>query len=356
MRTPTPPKDESARRGPWALRVATIFGIPVRLHLTFLLFVGWLALSGGGSGMALVLGLFLCVLLHELGHALAARRFGIETRDIVLYPIGGVATLTGRLRATQELVVALAGPAVNVVIAAALFGLRRLGLGGEFAFDLAAANAIMAAFNMIPAFPMDGGRVLRAFLAQRRSDDAATRIAAGVGQAMAGGLFLIGLQAEYRFLTIIAVFVFLGAGAERRAERMRTLLAGHRLGEAMQTRFRTVSHGTRLGSLVGALREDEQTEFPVVAADEPVGIVSRQGLVEGLVAGEEDAYVASRMRRDPKVAGSDLPLEEAVEMFTPEDPSAILVVEEGHLVGMVTAQDVGAFLAREESRGDASVI
>ena len=340
--------DEPNKGGPWALRVATVAGIPVRLHLTFLLFVGWLALSGRGSGMALVLGLFLCVVLHEFGHALAARRYGIATRDIVLYPIGGVATLTGRLRATQELVVALAGPTVNVVLAAALYGLHRAGVGGDLTFALYQANAIMAAFNMIPAFPMDGGRVLRAFLAQRRSDDDATRIAAGVGQAVAAGLFAVGLWQGMGFLMLVAVFVYLGAGAERRAERVRALLAGHRLGEAMQTRFRTLSHGTRLGGLKDALRESRQTEFPVIVEEEPVGIVSRQDIVQGLVAGDEDAYVASRMRRDPKTAEPGALLEDAVEMFTRDDPSAILVVEEGHLVGMVTAQDVGEFLRRED--------
>ena len=328
-------------------------GIPVRVHATFLLFLGWIAYVAGLSGAALAAAVFFCVVLHEFGHALTARRYGVGTRDITLYPIGGVAMLEGRLRARQELWVALAGPAVNVGIAGLiLLGTtlagRRPFETGSFLGALLVSNLIMAAFNMIPAFPMDGGRVLRALLARRMPDERATRIAAGVGQLAAAGLFIYGLLAPWPILAFVSVFVFLGAGQERRSETMRSRLEGHRLSEAMRTDVRTLAHGASLASAVAVLREARQTEYPVVAADEVVGIVSRYAITQGFLMRGPDGYVAGDMRREPKTAPPDAPLVEAVTLFTPEDPSAVLVVEDGHLLGMVTPENVGEFLRRDD--------
>ena len=347
------PEARPIPRSPWKLGVATVAGIPVRVHATFLLFLGWIAYVAGLSGAALVAGLFLCVLLHEFGHALTARRYGVGTRDITLYPIGGLAMLDGRLRARQELWVALAGPAVNL----AIVGVILLGttLAGRQPFDtgtyfgaLAASNLLMAGFNMLPAFPMDGGRVLRALLARRMPDERATRIAAGVGQVAAVGLFLYGLLAPLPLLAFVAVFVFLGAGQERRSETMRSRLEGHRLSEAMRTDVRTLAHGASLGSAVETLREAGQKEYPVVAADEVVGIVSRDAIARGFMERGPNGFVAGDMRRGPKTAPPETPLVEAVALFTPEDPSAVLVMEDGHLLGMVTTENVGEFLTRED--------
>lgn len=321
----------------------------MRLHATFLLFLGWFALVGGSSGLALMVGLFACVLLHEFGHALTARRYGVGTRDITLYPIGGVAMLEGRLRARQELWVALAGPAVNLVLAGGLLLGLRLANGRTFpgegvVSDLAVSNLLMAGFNMIPAFPMDGGRVLRALLARWMPDLRATRIAAGVGQACAVGLFAAAFLLHLPLLAFVAVFVFMGAGQERRTEAARAAMSGHRLGEAMRTGFRTLSHGERLGDAVDLLRETPQRDFPVLVADEPVGIVSRDQIVRGLAEKGPDAYVAGQMRRDPKIVAPDASLESVAEMFSAEDPSSVLVMEDGHLIGLVSSDSVGEFL------------
>lgn len=222
-------------RGAWQLgRVA---GIVVQVHWTFALLIGWVVLihlQDGGSaadalrGVALTLAVFLCVVLHEFGHALTARRFGIGTRDITLLPIGGVARLD-RMPSDprQELLVAGAGPAVNVVLALALGAVLVLTgryasmidsarVGAGFLGQLLLINVVLVVFNLLPAFPMDGGRVLRALLALRWPYVQATRWAATVGQVIAVALGFAGVMLPSFILVLIALFVFSGARAEAR--------------------------------------------------------------------------------------------------------------------------------------------
>src|SRR5689334_11224411 len=229
----------------WSIPIGTVRGTVVRLHVTFLLFLLWIGsahYSRGGTaaaveGVLFMALLFLCVLLHEFGHIFAARRYGVQTPEVVLLPIGGVARLE-RIpeEPSQELVVALAGPAVNIVIAAVLllFGGFAPGDGTELANPgvsllgrLAEANLFLALFNLIPAFPMDGGRVLRAFLAARLGYARGTRIAAGIGQALAFALGLLGLVNGAPLLLFVALFVYLAASSS----------------EARATQMRQVSHG-----------------------------------------------------------------------------------------------------------------
>ncbi|RYG21005.1 site-2 protease family protein, partial [bacterium] len=333
-------------------------GIPVRLHITFLLFLAWLGSQGGLHGVALVVALFVCVIMHEFGHALTARRYGIDTRDITLYPIGGVAMLTGRLRPRHELWVALAGPAVNVVLALVIAGamlltktpIDRESLQSSFLGNLLFANVIMAVFNLIPAFPMDGGRVLRALLARGMPEARATQIAAGVGQTLAIVLFFVGLKESNVVMTLIAFFVFLGAGQESQAEATRSFLAGHRVVDAMQTRFRTIGHGASLEMAAQMLLDGSQRDFPVVSGEEVMGIITREDIGQGLAEEGPEAYVAGYMRRDLKRAVSEAPLEEAVEMLTRDDPTPVLVFDGSRLLGMVTTENVGEFLMLEHAR------
>jgi len=212
----------------WSIRLGRLFGVPVYLHLTFLLLLGLVGLLGffrGGpaaaiGGVVMIVSVFACVLLHEFGHILAARRYGIPTQDVILLPIGGVARLARMPdEPKQELVVALAGPAVNVAIAALLFPLIALG-GGAFLAQLFAINVMLFLFNMLPAFPMDGGRVLRALLARQMSYVRATDLAATIGKGMAvllgaAGLFGVpGVFGTNPMLLVIAWFVWSGAGRE----------------------------------------------------------------------------------------------------------------------------------------------
>lgn len=211
----------------WSWKLGRFAGIDAYVHASFLLLVGWAAwaaYAGAGTGLAallgvvFLLGVFGSVLLHEFGHALTARHFGIRTRRIDLLPIGGVAQLEDEPKSAQEeLAIALAGPAVNFIIAGSLFtvtgalGLPTFGLLGS----LMIANLSLGLFNLLPAFPMDGGRALRAVLATRMSPHEATRIAVNVGQIAAIAMGIIGLFTNW-MLMLVAVFVYLAAGAEGR--------------------------------------------------------------------------------------------------------------------------------------------
>jgi Zn-dependent protease len=228
----------------WSFPIGSIKGTVIRIHLTFVLFLLWIGgahYAQGGSqaameGVLFMVLLFACVLLHEFGHVFAARRYGVQTPDITLLPIGGVARLE-RIpeKPSQELVVALAGPAVNVVIAALLF----LALGGmpsmasmevdnpgvSLLARLASVNVFLVLFNLIPAFPMDGGRALRALLATRMGYSRATQIAASIGQAVAFALGLLGLFGN-PLLIFIALFVYLAASSEAHAVQLREVSRG----------------------------------------------------------------------------------------------------------------------------------
>src|SRR5829696_5996180 len=236
----------------WSFPVAVIAGTVVRIHITFLLFLIWIAGTQwqlGGQAAALdsvlfIVLLFACVLAHEFGHIIAARRYGIRTPDVTLWPIGGVASLE-RIpdKPREELVVALAGPAVNVVIAAVLVVVLGSGFDGAVMTEmenpragmlarLAAANIFLVVFNLIPAFPMDGGRVLRALLAMRRSHADATRIAARIGQGAAFVFALLGLFVN-PMLIVIGLFVYLAATAESQHVAFRDGTQGLSVRDAM---------------------------------------------------------------------------------------------------------------------------
>jgi Zn-dependent protease len=232
-------------RGAW--QIGRVAGIVVQMHWTFLLLIGWVVLmhtrAGGGvgdalRGVALTLAVFVCVVLHEFGHALTARRFGIGTRDITLLPIGGLARLARMPDdPRQELAVAAAGPAVNVVLAAGIAGVLVVTgryapvtevtlVGSRFLDQLLMINVVLVVFNLLPAFPMDGGRVLRALLALRLPYLQATRWAAYTGQTIAVALGFTGVTLRSPFLVVIALFVFSGARAEARIVEMRARLTG----------------------------------------------------------------------------------------------------------------------------------
>ncbi|MBI1757349.1 MAG: site-2 protease family protein [Fimbriimonas ginsengisoli] len=350
----------------WALRVATVAGIPIRLHFTFILFLVWIVAAGRDSGalgsVLLVPAIFLCVLLHELGHALVARHFGITIRDITLYPLGGIATLQGRRpRAREEFWIALAGPAVNVVIAGLIAGSLVLlhgppklsyGAFGQQGLweDLLVANLILPTFNMIPAFPMDGGRVLRAVLAMSLPIDQATRIAAGVGQVLAMGMGLAGLLTGNVILLLIALFVFIGAGQEVSATGALSLIEGRTVSEAMLTHFERLESGQTLQRASEKLLEGSQQDFPVMIGEEVLGVLTRSSLIQGLAQEGPTAYVSGHMLREFRRATPADPLEDTLEHLASADGSPILVMEGDSLVGMLTRDNLSEFLMLEAIR------
>ncbi|RYG48885.1 site-2 protease family protein [bacterium] len=356
---------KQATGSPWSFRIATIEGIPIRLHITFLLFLTYIAFVGQNRGGLIwplfVIAVFACVLLHELGHALAAKKYDVHTRDITLYPIGGIAMLEGRPTAKQELVIAIAGPLVNVVIAVALgvglyFSKGTISISSElkeatFLPTLFMANVTLALFNLIPAFPMDGGRVLRSILALNMPEVKATQIAAFVGQSLAIVLFVYALFSGQVVLALVAFFVFLGAGQELAGSVTRSLLEGHKASDAMQSRFRTIESGATMEMAAEMLLAGSQYHFPVTVGDEIVGTLSRTGIAQGLSQGGPSAYVAGYMQRGIKTTDPDVPLERIAEAVTDkEDPSPVLVMEEGRLIGIITQDNLSEFIMLENAR------
>ncbi|MBN2489897.1 MAG: site-2 protease family protein [Planctomycetes bacterium] len=359
----------------WSWKIAEVAGIGVFMHWTFLLLIAWILVShiaqGSSAGVALegvafVLAIFACVILHEFGHALTARRYGIRTRDIVLLPIGGVARLE-RIpeNPVQELWVALAGPAVNVVIAAVLFGLLQIlrGLaapealwlvGGDFLSKLLYVNVVLVVFNLLPAFPMDGGRVLRALLAMRLDYGRATQIAATVGQAMAVAFGILGLFTNW-FLLFIALFVFLGAQQEAHLAGMRGIARGVPVREAMITHFRALDAAEPLSVAVAELIAGEQQDFPVTGeGGRIVGVLTRADLLRALAEGRQDQPVASAMRA-PCGHVRDTDMLDAVFLRMQTDScSTMPVLDRGErLVGLITLENLGEWMMIHNALGKA---
>lgn len=349
---------------PWSWKLARIAGIDVYVHATFFMVIAWIALvhwneshslSAVVEGVGFILTLFACVVLHEYGHALTAARYGIRTRDITLLPIGGVARLERFPDVPiQELWVALAGPAVNVVIAVLLFGwlqasgawqsVEQVGLTtGAFAERVMIANVFLAAFNLLPAFPMDGGRALRAFLATRMDYTQATQRAATIGQGMAIVFGFVGLMSN-PMLIFIALFVWIGAGQEASATQLKYALDGVPVRRAMLTQFRTLQPTSTLGDAADLLLTGSQQDFPVAANGRIEGMLTRSDLVKALAHSGRTALVADHMKRDCPAAEPSEMLEAVLGRLKGRDCHTIPVVEHDVLVGLVTMDNVGEFL------------
>ena len=286
----------------WSWRIGRIAGIDVYVHPTFLLLLAWVAWSHYAEhgnwgeavyGVIFIIALFTIVVMHEFGHALTARHFGIKTRDITLLPIGGVARLERIPEVpSQELAVAVAGPAVNVVLAALIYaGLAVTGGlgslddvlkgGGGFWQQLFWVNVSLVVFNMVPAFPMDGGRVFRALLAMRLDYVQATQIAASVGQAIAIVFGLLGLSYN-PFLIFIALFVWLAGTQEAGFVQIRSALGNIPVMRAMVTDFRTLHPDDPIGRAVDHVLAGFQQDFPVVEDGRLVGVLTRNDLASAL--------------------------------------------------------------------------
>ena len=276
------PSDASQKPIPGSVTTITVFGVPIRLHFTFilllvaLLFYGVGQRQSGAATVLYVLALFASVLLHELGHTLVARHYGIRTLEIVMFPIGGVSRPERPPKANEELWVSIAGPLVNLVIAAGLFAwvyaqtgsvsMTQLGVptDANLATRVAFGNLLLCLFNLLPAYPMDGGRILRSFLALRKPEEEATRIAAGAGQALAILMGLAGLLWGNFVLVFVALFVYLGAAQEGAAVRGRILTTGFPVHAAMITDFRTLQHGDTIRDAGNLLLSTSQHDFPVM--------------------------------------------------------------------------------------------
>lgn len=350
----------------WNLRLGRVAGIPIEIHWTFWLllvyvFVGDFSESGDTNaalvGVATVLAIFACVVLHELGHALAALKFGVTTRDITLYPIGGVARLE-RIpeKPSQELIVAIAGPLVNVVIVSALLA---AGVGlpehieepsalveSSFFSRLLLVNASLVVFNLLPAFPMDGGRIFRAFLALFMDYSRATRIAASVGQFMAIIFGFLGLNGS-PMLLFIALFVWLGASGEASSVEQRVLLKSALVRDAMLVDYMCVRAGDTLESVVQLLLNGSQAEFPVhdPSTNRPVGLITRNILLASLAEIGPAALVRDcTLDKIGQVLASRPLVPVAQEMREQGLTCHEVLDDSGRVVGLLTQENLAEFI------------
>ncbi len=359
-----------------SVKIGSVARIGIYLHWTFVLLLAGIfafylwrgdTLATALVGLGLILAVFGCVVLHELGHALTARRFGVPTRDITIYPIGGVARLQ-RIpeEPMTEFWIAVAGPAVNLVIAAVLAALIPL-VGGSFAPDtlldpgrnllatLMWLNLVLVGFNMLPAFPMDGGRVLRALLATRIDYARATGIAASVGQGMAILFGLLGLVVFNPVLIFIALFVYVGAQQEARQAMLRAATAGTSVREAMMTRFATLSADDPLGAAVDELLAGAEHDFPVVENGSVVGLLTRKQLMQGLSEGGRERRVGDVAGPECFTIDAGAMLDEAFQQMQSAGCSTVPVLRGGRLVGLLTLENIGEFMmvASALRQGDA---
>jgi len=356
----------------WSLTIGRFGGTAVKIHVTFLLLLAWIGFSAwqqGGAAAArdslvFIILLFVCVVLHEFGHILVARRYGIQAPEVTLLPIGGVASLQALPeKPSQEFAIAIAGPAVNFIIALVLLLL----VGSFDSADLARlddprvsllarladANLFLAIFNLIPAFPMDGGRVLRALLAMRLGRARATRIAASIGQAFAFGLGFLGLFGN-PLLIFIAIFVYVAAAGEAQMTAIHESARGLRIAEAMETRFASLPADARLADAVDALLATAQQEFPVIDAfNKPIGLVTRDDIFAALKDQDREAAVAGFMRAPIETLRAEAPLEATVDTFLQQAAPAVCVVDrDGVLVGLLGRQNLAELMMIKSMRPD----
>jgi Zn-dependent protease/CBS domain-containing protein len=347
----------------WSFKVARVAGIDVRIHATFFLLLGVVAyfygLEGGASGsfnaVLIWLLVFLCVLLHELGHALAAKAYGIPTVDITLYPIGGIARVERMPeKPVQELVVAIAGPLVNVVIIIVL-GAVLLATGGMTPSGmehpnplqaLFAANIVIVVFNLIPAFPLDGGRVLRALLATRMEYARATKIAANIGQGLALALGIFGAFHNNILLILIAIFIYMAAESEAAIVQMRSVTAGLPVSSAMVTRFDTLDHRSTLNQAIDVLLGTSQHEIPVLDDNGGfAGLLTKHDLLVALRNSGADVPVTDVMIKGLPTVLPQTSLDRALDFVRQAGVGALPVLDNtGRLVGLFTPENVSELL------------
>jgi Zn-dependent protease len=341
-----------------------LFGVPVRLHFSFLLLLIFVLVTdlgskGGttGSYALFLLGVFASVILHELGHALVANRLGVRTTEIVMFPIGGLSRMERPLRPFEELWVALAGPFVNLAVAVALFGYMAYSHQAvsmkisdliqpteqNVLPRLAFGNLMLAVFNLLPAFPMDGGRVLRALLGFIRPEDQATRLASWLGRMLAISMGLYGLLTSQFLLVFFAFFIYLGAAQEGAAALGRTLTHGIPVRAAMITEFHTLGHGDTVRDAANLLLSTSQQDFPIMHGDQVVGLLGRNLLLKALAAEGPDAYVAGVMDRDFLQLEPTLDLADVLPMMAQAGRCA-LVIDGGKLLGLLTTDNLSEFL------------
>lgn len=338
-----------------------ISGVVVRFHFTFLLLLVFLLIAGLGTNESpafygvYVVSLFASVLLHDLGHALAGRSVGIRTREIVVFPTGGIAKLDRTPTAGQELWIALAGPMMNLAIAGLLFAIlakRHALVGIEALADptdanlverIAAGNLILALVNLLPSFPMDGGRVMRSALAIAYPNSDATRLSSWAGRLIAVLIGIYGLATFQLVLVTVAVFVYLGAAQDGAAALGRRLTRGIPVRAAMVTDYKTLSHGNTVRDAANLLVATAQHDFPVVHGEQVIGLLGRSAVLRAMALDGPETYVAGVMERNFPTLSPDMDLEEVLPMMASAGACA-LVMQGERLLGLLTSENLSQFV------------
>jgi Zn-dependent protease len=348
------------RPAPGSIGSLRLMGVPIRLHFTFVLVLLCLIVFGLSSSQSpasytlFVLAVIGSVLLHEFGHAFVGSLCRIRTIEIVMFPIGGVARLERPAKPWEEFWIAFTGPLVNLIIAASIFALLyadKRGVNffalerpsdGNLADRIALANLILAGFNLLPAFPMDGGRMLRAVLSRLKSEYEATRIATWSGRMLAISMGLYGIF-NLPLLTIVAFFIYLGAANEGAASRGRSLTQGIPVRAAMMTEYRTLAHGATIGEAANLMLSTSQQDFPILLGDQVLGLLGRNALMRGMAQGGPEAYIASYMDREFSSVAPDRNLAEILPLMA-HSGACVLVMEEDRLLGLLSSENLSQFL------------
>ncbi len=346
----------------WSFQVGKLFGIPIRVHVTFLLLLLFIGVVGskqaGGSaaafGMISIVLIFFCVILHEIGHSLTAVHYGVDVKDIVLMPIGGVSRMEEiPEEPKKEIIISVVGPLVSFGLALVFFVAAQImgqSLGfkefsiyqGNFLATLFWINLILGLFNLVPAFPMDGGRVLRGLLATSMDGLKATKIAVGVGQAFAILLFFYGIFFNW-WMALIAVFIYLGAEGEERMVALRATLGESSVRLAMVTDVHTISPDQTIGQVLESICHGFQQDFPVVEAGEVVGLLTKEAVFSALHKHEKSALVKDVMQRDFPTTTEDASLSQIFKKMTAGKLSVIPVMKGKKLQGLINLEQIGKY-------------
>lgn len=342
-------------RSSWALQIGSIASIAIRVHVTFIILLVWLVFATDGADPLaeglFITALFSCVLLHELGHCLVGQQFGIQTRDITLYPFGGVASIVQQPGPRAEFVIALAGPLVNVIIAAVLYPFVNPmlftpteGYVPGFIEKIFVANFSLAIFNLLPALPMDGGRVLRALLSMLKVKSA-TIIAARISKGLCVLMGLAALYLQQPILLIVAFIIFVGAVQEHVRAESRTIAVAFTVVDAMvpRARLESIGHGTTISKALRIALTSLQPLYLVTVGEEVIGVVFREDILEH-AATQPDEYLSAIVTRSLPRIDAGTSLADAVTVLEETDSHVALVERDQVLVGIIVYDRVADFL------------
>lgn len=356
-----------------SFKLGNIAGIGVFIHWTFSLLIAYIIFSNYRAGhnteqivwsVIFILSIFITVFLHELGHSMAAKKFNIKTKDITILPIGGLARLD-RIpeRPKEELIVAIAGPSVNIIIAiiTSLFITitdlndltTQLAEGvnqNNFFLHFFIVNIWLSIFNLIPAFPMDGGRVLRALLAMKFERHIATNIAARIGQLLAVGFIILGFYSN-PFLIFIGLFIIVGAQAEAQYTQAKSMLVGYKVKDVLMKDYIMIDKNETVEKAVQMLLNGQSKNFLITENSQPIGTLNRDEIIKALSEKRESEIIENVMNRNLIFLNASTPLEAVYQQSLANQANLMLVMENNQLIGTLDTENILEFIMVKDAKG-----